>query len=185
MNYLMACATVLLASQFIGCATITRGSHQTVPVVSEPPGAFVLVDGNTVGRTPVDVEMKRKNNHLVSIKMSGYKSQNFPVVRDNGRMIWGNILLGGLIGLGVDASTGAQYNLTPKSVSAVLVPLGEGEDQGAVQGGGADFVRKLDELDKLAEGKKISEEEYKTARKALFKEYHPEMGSGVDDPPDT
>ena len=57
--------------------------------------------------------------------------------------------------------------------------------QGAVQGSGADFVRKLDELDKLAEGKKISEEKYKTARKALFKEYYPELDSGVDDPPDT
>ena len=33
------------------------------------------------------------------------------VVKNVGGVVWGNIPAGGLIGRGVDASTGAQYNL--------------------------------------------------------------------------
>ncbi len=35
---------------------------------------------------------------------------------------YGNILIGGLIGLMIDSSTGAMYNLDPETVSATLVP---------------------------------------------------------------
>ena len=34
--------------------------------------------------------------------------------------VWGNILFGGIIGLIVDASTGAMYKLTPEQVEASL-----------------------------------------------------------------
>ena len=34
--------------------------------------------------------------------------------------VWGNILLGGLIGLVVDASTGGMYKIEPEQVQATL-----------------------------------------------------------------
>jgi hypothetical protein len=36
----------------------------------------------------------------------------------------GNVIAGGLVGLGVDAVTGAGYEHTPNPVSVVLVPNG-------------------------------------------------------------
>ena len=89
-----------------GCATVIKGSHQTVPMASDPPGADVLVDGALVGQTPLKVEMKRKKDHLVTIQKTGYKPESVAVVKDVGGAVWGNIIAGGLIGWGVDASTG-------------------------------------------------------------------------------
>ena len=92
-------------------------------ISSDPSGAEVQVDGIVRGRTPVDVEMKRKRNHLVTISKEGFETENIPVVQDLGGAVWGNIVLGGLIGWGVDATSGAQYNLNPPTIFLKLVPL--------------------------------------------------------------
>lgn len=156
-----------------GCATVIKGSHQTVPMASDPPGADVLVDGTLVGQTPLKVEMKRKNDHLVTIQKTGYKPASIAVVKDVGGAVWGNIIAGGLIGWGVDASTGAQYNLTPKTVSVTL----ESASSSATSSGStdaSDFVAKLQALDSLKENKQISDDEYGKARLDLFRKYMPE-----------
>jgi len=156
-----------------GCATIVKGSHQKVPIASDPPGADVLVDGSLVGQTPLNVEMKRKHDHLVTIQKTGFRPMSVAVVKDVGGAVWGNILAGGLIGWGVDASTGAQYNLTPKTIAVTLelttaTASPRSDDDPMV------FVEKLKALDALKENKGISDEEYGKARLALFRQYMPE-----------
>jgi hypothetical protein len=42
--------------------------------------------------------------------------------------VWGNIVFGGLIGLVVDASTGAMYKLTPEQVHAQFQVAGAGQE---------------------------------------------------------
>lgn len=119
--------------------------------------------------------MKRKRDHLVTLSLEGYRSKSMPMVRDVGGAVWGNILAGGLIGWGVDATSGAQYNLSPKVVHVKLIPNGEGmkdEDDGELA---TTFITKLNELDQLLEEERVTKEEYAEARKALFKEYYPEM----------
>ncbi len=166
----LALAMLLVAG---GCATVVKGSHQTVPMASEPPGADVLVDGSLVGQTPLKVEMKRKHDHLVTIQKTGYRPKSIAVVKDVGGAVWGNIIAGGLIGWGVDASTGAQYNLTPKTIS---VELERASSSTASSGSddASDFVSKLKALDDLKENKQISDEEYGKARLELFRKYMPE-----------
>lgn len=45
---------------FTGCASMTRdGSHQTVLIRSEPPGATIFFQGKNVGRTPELIEIER------------------------------------------------------------------------------------------------------------------------------
>ena len=156
-----------------GCATVIKGSHQTVPMASVPPGADVLVDGTLVGQTPLKVEMKRKHDHLVTIQKTGYKPESIAVVKDVGGAVWGNIIAGGLIGWGVDASTGAQYNLTPKTVSVELKPASSSMGSSG-SSEASDFVTKLKTLDDMKENKQISDEEYGKARLELFRKYMPE-----------
>lgn len=168
----LAIGLLLLASA--GCATIVKGSHQKVPIASDPPAADVIVDGALVGQTPISLDMKRKHDHLVTIQKTGYRPKSVAVVKDVGGAVWGNIIAGGLIGWGVDASTGAQYNLTPKTISVAL------EREGAVasSGNGADdpglFVAKLKALDEMRESGQITDEEYGKARLELFRRYMPE-----------
>ena len=163
-------AALLLST---GCATIVKGTTEKVPVASDPATADILVDGNLVGQTPSVVVLKRKNDHLLTIQKVGYQPKSVAVVKDVGGAVWGNILAGGLVGWGVDAASGAQYNLVPATVSVKLEPI-----SGAMAAGGtsdsAVFVEKLKALDQLHDSKELSDEEYGKSRLELFKRYMPE-----------
>jgi len=103
-----------------GCASIMTGSTQAISFNSSPPGASIVVDGADMGKTPATLNLKRNKGYAVSIQLEGYETQAINLDRSVNGWVWGNILLGGLIGLVVDASTGAMYKLTPEQVSATM-----------------------------------------------------------------
>lgn len=113
-----AAAAMVLA--FTGCAWIMHGSRQKVSIASSPTGAKVMVDGQQMGITPVNAELKRGEQHLVRIEMDGFLPFEIYLNRKASGWVWGNIALGGLIGLAVDAITGGLYNITPDQVQATL-----------------------------------------------------------------
>jgi len=125
----------------------------------------------------MDVSLKRKRDHLVTFQKDGYKPQSVAVVKDVGGAVWGNILLGGLIGWGVDAATGAQYNLTPKALSVTLERQANAPTLGepaVADNAAATFVAKLNALDERRDNDQISDEEYSKAKLELFQRYMPE-----------
>jgi hypothetical protein len=158
-----------------GCATIVKGTTQGIPISSDPSGADIFVDGQLVGTTPADVEMKRKRDHLVVIEKKNYEPKSVAVVKNVGGAVWGNILAGGLIGWGVDATSGAQNNLTPKTIFVKLEQAEEGGSAATSRSNSSVGIEKLQELDQMKEKKQISDEEYTRARIALIKQYFPEM----------
>ncbi len=165
----------LVVSLTSGCASILKGTTQTIPINSDPPEADILVDGNFVGVTPLDVEMQRKRDHLVTIQKDDYRTGTVAVVKNIGGAVWGNILAGGVIGWGVDAATGAQYNLAPETIFIRLDPVGEGGEQEDSSDGISDVITRLNELDLLRENDQISDEEYTRVRVALLTEHFPEL----------
>ena len=102
------------------CATIINGTSQSVSIASQPTGAQVTVDGIPMGVTPVAPDLKRKDKHLIRIEMEGYEPFELQLNRSVSGWIAGNIIFGGLIGLAVDAMTGAMYKISPNEVMAVL-----------------------------------------------------------------
>ena len=156
-----------------GCATIVKGTTQTIPISSVPDRADVTLDGILYGQTPIDLEVKRKRNHLVVIKKAGFQSKSIPITKNFGGAVWGNPLAGGLIGWGVDATSGAQYNLSPKVISIKLEPVNGENALSKSDSSGSEFVTKLNQLDSLAEGNTITKENYVMERCKLFKEYFP------------
>jgi len=173
-----AVAAVALALS-TGCATIVKGTTAKIPVASDPTAADILVDGNFVGQTPTTVVLKKTTDHLLTIQKVGYQPKSVPVVKTVGGAVWGNILAGGLIGWGVDASNGAQYNLIPTTIAVKLDPvtsvaLGAGAEDSAA------FVNRLSALDQLHDRKQLSDEEYVKGRVELFKQYMPEALPSVD-----
>lgn len=172
---LRVATTLAVLALTSGCATVIKGTTQSVPISSDPPGAEILVDGQYVGTTPSDVELKRKRDHLVVVQKKDFAPRSVPVVKNVGGAVWGNIIAGGLIGWGVDAASGAQNNLSPKTIFVKLEPA---EDSGDRQPSGADSsagIRRLNELDQMREDDRISDEEYTRARVAIISEYFPEM----------
>ncbi len=112
---------VLIFSFIItSCATIVSGSRQIVKISSEPASAEVFINEVQVGITPLEQNLKRNMEYNVVIKLSGYKPYETAITQAFNGWYLGNIVFGGIIGLIVDAGTGAMYRLTPEELSAKL-----------------------------------------------------------------
>jgi hypothetical protein len=120
MRQLIALGLVLLT----GCATILQSGPDCVPVRSEPEGARVYLDGMPVGTTPMMVSINRKDEGVIEVKKDGYE----PVVVDRDKVLagWflGNLLIGGVIGAGIDLITSNQGKYSETPVFAQLHPAG-------------------------------------------------------------
>lgn len=114
---------ILVQCLLAGCATIINGPNQSIPVATDPPHADVIVDGQTLGQTPTDITLTRKRDHLVTLAKEGYRQKTVAVSNSIGYAVWGNVIAGGMIGWGIDATTGSQNNLHPAVISVKLEPL--------------------------------------------------------------
>ncbi len=110
--------SLLVTFSLSGCATIMHGTDQSLTVSSTPPGAAVMVNGVKMGTTPMAIELDRGDQHFVTVAKDGFTPAEFTVTKEVSGWAWGNIFLGGLIGLAVDAATGGLYNLEPTRLDA-------------------------------------------------------------------
>ena len=117
MTFCLLCG---LSPVLTGCGTIMSGSDQKVSFSSTPSNALVIVDGGDIGNTPLTKELARKKEHTVVIRLDGYKPYEITLKKQTNGWVWGNIIFGGVIGVIVDSSTGALYELTPEQVNADL-----------------------------------------------------------------
>lgn len=119
-NKFIICA-IAASLMLTSCATIIKGSKQEFNITSNPSEATVYVNENSIGKTPLTTKLARKEtNTKIKLTMNGYKDVEIPLKREGNGWIWGNIVFGGLIGLIVDVSDGAMYQLTPKQINAEL-----------------------------------------------------------------
>jgi hypothetical protein len=111
-----------------GCATIATGGgeDQAVRFSSTPKGADVFVNDERVGKTPMTMRLPRKDDHHVRIEKVGYQPYEKDLRSGMNAWMFGNILLGGLIGLGVDLLSGASSGLDRTNVSPTLVKAMDG-----------------------------------------------------------
>lgn len=142
----LLCAVAALT--VTGCATIVRGSLQSVIVNTSPPGAACNFnrDGRiiaTADPTPktVDIEKGRKDI-VVTCSRRGYKEASAPLLSTFEGWTFGNILFGGLIGVAVDAGSGAMHDY-PQSVRITLIP----EEFSSIAARDAFFDGLLEELE--------------------------------------
>jgi len=111
-----------------GCATITRGTTDEVWFESDPAGARVHLQPSTIDCvTPCAQELTRKREYLVFFEKEGYEPAQVRLtpkfVGAGAAGFAGNVLLGGVVGMGVDQITGASKVLRPNPVKVTLVPV--------------------------------------------------------------
>lgn len=124
-KWMMLLLLGLVTILFSGCATIIHGTSQKVPVDTEPHGAVVKVDAEpTTYITPAKITMKRKEDHDLLITYDGYETEHVKLNHSISGAFFGNILLGGIIGIVVDISDGGAYKLEPTHVFIQLKPVG-------------------------------------------------------------
>jgi hypothetical protein len=110
-----------------GCATITRGTNEGFGIQTTPPGADARLSNGLSCVTPCSVKVKRRGDFVVTIARDGYETVNASVTSsvDGGGAagMAGNVILGGIIGAGVDAGTGAMHSHKPNPLVVTLMPL--------------------------------------------------------------
>ncbi|MHA7872129.1 MAG: translation initiation factor 2 [Hyphococcus sp.] len=127
---LIVCAALGAAS----CATVIRGTKETAKFESIPSGAEVTVESISTDKlgpfsciTPCEMELKRKRDWAVVFVKDGYKPVESVLEKKvtGGGVASGagNVIAGGIIGIGVDAGTGANLDLRPNPMIAELAAL--------------------------------------------------------------
>jgi hypothetical protein len=58
-----------------GCAVMAHGPIQVIPFSSTPSGAEVIVDGESRGFTPLELELARKQSYSVILRLDGQEQQ--------------------------------------------------------------------------------------------------------------
>ncbi len=115
-----------------GCASIVEGTDQQVTINTTPDGAKCALsrEGQVIGianPTPQTLTLsKSRKDVTVLCQKAGYKEATAILDSEFESMTLGNLLIGGVIGVGVDAATGAlnEYDnlitvpLTPETAVA-------------------------------------------------------------------
>ena len=117
LGYLVIVLIFMLTSS--GCATIVHGTSTTVRINSIPQGATALVGGQTV-ITPSTLNLKNNQTYNIVFKKDGYEDTYYTIDKQMSGWVWGNIALGGIIGLLIDNMTGGAYKLVPTDVNVTL-----------------------------------------------------------------
>jgi len=116
-----------------GCASVTRGWSEQIQITSEPEGADVRTSLSQACTTPCTLTVSRKDEFSVSYSKPGYHPQTVQVAtRVAGAGVAGfagNVLVGGIVGMGVDAASGATLEHHPNPVVAVLQPVAPARQQ--------------------------------------------------------
>lgn len=107
------------------CATMVQGTTQKVSVRSTPSGAVVSVDGSAVGITPAFVELTRGDEHRLRVEAEGYRPYETTITHSMNGWMLGNVVLGGVIGIAIDSSSGAIYSLDQDEIVVELKKAGE------------------------------------------------------------
>ena len=96
-------AALLFLGLTSGCATVTRGTTDTLVINSDPVGAEVKLSNGMSGKTPATFTLPRKDNVVVKVEKAGYEPVEVTVTPQvsgaGGAGMAGNVLLGGLIAL--------------------------------------------------------------------------------------
>ena len=110
----------------VGCATITKGTTQTIAIDTPGvPGATCTIQTQSGPRgvtTPGSVNLDKGSSPLpITCIKDCYVMGSSIIPSNTEAMAAGNVIFGGFIGLGVDAATGAM-NKYPDIVTVAMMP---------------------------------------------------------------
>lgn len=131
MGVVMRVMVIVGALALAGCASVTRGWNNQMQFSSDPPDAIVQTTMGHSCRTPCNLQVGRKDEFVATFTKPGYITEQVQVrtqIAGAGAAgVAGNILVGGVIGMGIDAASGAALEHCPNPVAVVLRRTGSRE----------------------------------------------------------
>ncbi|HRN25802.1 MAG: PEGA domain-containing protein [Ignavibacteriaceae bacterium] len=118
--YILSVAVLLLV--FNACSTILNTTTQQVELISNPPNANIMVDGQKFGTSPQKINIERGANHVVTFELDGFDIYETQLTRKISFWFWGNALNGFIPGMTIDLFTGSLYNIMPEKLEVELSP---------------------------------------------------------------
>lgn len=91
------------------CASIVTGTHDIITVNSSPSGAHFTTDTGASGVTPGKVEVPDDIDIRFTFEKDGFQKTEYLAKKHVSGWIWGNILIGGIIGLIIDIASGGMH----------------------------------------------------------------------------
>ena len=109
-----------------GCATVTRGLSNQVQINSSPPGAEARTSMGHQCVTPCTLQFQRRDEFSVVISKAGFHTEEVAVqtrlAGAGAAGFVGNVVAGGVVGMAVDAASGATLEHCPNPVTITLQP---------------------------------------------------------------
>lgn len=126
MQFSRLAALGLAAVSVSACASITKGTSQSVSINTAPVQGANCTLQNAAGTwtvvSPGAVTVPRTKHDInVKCEKTGFQAGIGTLKSGTQLMSAGNLILGGVIGLGVDAATGAM-NDYPEQITVTLTP---------------------------------------------------------------
>lgn len=125
MKKIVLISAIVSANLLTGCATIVSGNHQKIAIATSPFQDAQCALKNDKGswqvdKTPGNVIVHKSQKDLIIICTKKGYSQGVSTVKPAlNKIVFGNIVFGGIIGGFVDLSNGSAY----KYPTTVTVPL--------------------------------------------------------------
>ena len=119
---------LLIGFWFAGCATIVKGTTQPVALETPgAPGAMCELSSQGIGQqtvtTPATMVLEKSQYSIaVNCRKRCYQDGVGIIASYTEGMAAGNVLLGGVVGLGVDAATGAMNKYADRT-SITMIPI--------------------------------------------------------------
>ena len=126
MKYHVLAALAAVGVAVSGCASVVKGSHQTVAITTPPTtgATCTLTNGRgsweVVSPGPVTVDRSKTDMQVRCVK-PGWQDATAVIPSNFEGWTLGNLLIGGIIGVGIDASTGAM-NEYPNAFQVPMIP---------------------------------------------------------------
>ena len=99
---------VLLLASLSSCATIITGTSDEITFNSIPEGAQVYEKGVEKCTTPCTLTVNRSlSEKLMELRKEGFENKYVSLTTEFNGVSLLNVLLGGVVGLGIDAATGS------------------------------------------------------------------------------
>lgn len=122
------CVAILLMGLMLlmtapGCATLFASGPDTIPVQTNPPGAWVYVNGMVVGQTPTTISLDRSRPGQIQIYLPGFQ----PVMMIRSKTLNGWFIVSILffiIPIVVDLATGNWQRFDDGPILIGLTPAG-------------------------------------------------------------
>lgn len=111
MKVLKIISALTIVLLITGCASIFSGGPSWLSVETNPSNVQIklygIQNGETITKTtPCRVELNRNSDYKVVVETPHYKSDEVIIRRKIQGWFWGNILLGGIVGMVIDGASG-------------------------------------------------------------------------------